>query len=143
MNTEDQSAGIHEEIHFWEHCLTNLRHIRQQLQRSELQNVIRALNLCKSAYIQQFLQVEKEVQVKDEFTKSNFLAQYPLEIHRLRGGMLEIPEDSLRIFTAAESRSHRPTETRDPRDFLSHSNHLASFELLSHSRTNSTDYQQS
>jgi len=65
MNIEDQSSGIQEEIHFWQHCLTNLRHIRQQLQRTELQNIIQVLNLSKSAYIQQFLQVEKEVQVKE------------------------------------------------------------------------------
>ena len=66
MNIEDQSTGIHEEIHFWQNCLTNLRHIRQQLQRNELQNIICVLILSKSAYIQQFLYVEKEVQVEKD-----------------------------------------------------------------------------
>lgn len=77
MNTEDQSTGIHEEIDFWQNCLRNLRHIRQQLQRNELQNIIRVLILSKSAYIQQFLQVEKEVQVnKSALYSTEFLSIY-------------------------------------------------------------------
>jgi dynein heavy chain len=67
MNIEDQSTGIHEEIHFWQEFLTNLHNIRKQLQRIELQNIIRVLDISKSAYIQQFLQAEKEVQVKEYF----------------------------------------------------------------------------
>ena len=27
MNIEDQSTGIHEEIHFWQNCLSNLHNI--------------------------------------------------------------------------------------------------------------------
>ncbi len=65
MNIEDQTTGIQEEIHFWEKCLINLQHIRQQFQRIELQNIIRVLTMSKSAYLQQFLQAEKEVQVKE------------------------------------------------------------------------------
>lgn len=66
MNVEDQSTGIHEEIHFWQDCLKNLHHIRQQLQSLELQNIIEVLTRSKSAYLQQFLHVEEEVQVKRE-----------------------------------------------------------------------------
>jgi dynein heavy chain len=72
MNIEDQSTGIHEEIHFWQNCLTNLHNIHKQLQRTELQNIIRVLNLSKSAYIQQFLQAEKEVQVNKSFSSYVF-----------------------------------------------------------------------
>jgi dynein heavy chain len=71
MNIEDQSTGIHEEIDFWQNCLTNLHNIHKQLKRTELQNIIRVLNLSKSAYIQQFLQAEKEVQVKESFFECN------------------------------------------------------------------------
>jgi hypothetical protein len=67
MNIEDQFTGIHEEINFWQNCLRNLDNIRKQLQRKELQNIIQVLNLSKSAYIQQFLQVEKEIQVNKYF----------------------------------------------------------------------------
>ena len=82
MNIEDQSTGIHEEIEFWQNCLANLRHIRQQLQRNELQNIIRVLILSKSAYIQQFLQVEREVQVKISILSfKDILSSYQSEIH--------------------------------------------------------------
>lgn len=82
MNIEDQSTGIHEEIEFWQNCLANLRHIRQQLQRNELQNIIRVLILSKSAYIQQFLQVEKEVQVKIPILSfKEIFSSYQSEIH--------------------------------------------------------------
>jgi hypothetical protein len=64
MSIEDQSTGIHEEIHFWEQFLTNLHNIRKQFQSLELQNLIKVLIISKAAYIQQFLQVEKEIQVK-------------------------------------------------------------------------------
>jgi len=64
MNIEDQSNGIHEEIHFWEEFLTNLHTIHKQLQRIELQNIIQVLNISKSAYIQQFFQVKNEIRVK-------------------------------------------------------------------------------
>ncbi|CAF4789710.1 unnamed protein product [Rotaria sp. Silwood2] len=67
MSINEQSIGIHEEINFWQECLTDLHHIRKQLQRTELQNIIQVLILSKSAYIQQFLQAEKEVQVKEYF----------------------------------------------------------------------------
>jgi len=67
MSIEDQSIGIHEEIHFWQGCLTDLHNIRKQLQRTELQNIIHVLIMSKSAYIQQFLQAEKELQVKRIF----------------------------------------------------------------------------
>ncbi len=67
MNIEDQSTGIHEEIHFWQNCLSNLHNLHKQIQRNELQNIIRVLNLSKSAYIQQFLQAEKEVRVRESF----------------------------------------------------------------------------
>jgi hypothetical protein len=64
MSMEDQSTGIDKEIHFWEQYLTNLHNIRQQFQRIELKNIIQVLIISKSAYIQQFLQVENEIQVK-------------------------------------------------------------------------------
>jgi len=64
MNIEDQSTGIHEEIHFWEEFLTNLHNIHKQLSKPELQNIIQVLKISKSAYIQQFFQVENQVQVK-------------------------------------------------------------------------------
>lgn len=64
MNNNDQSTGIHEEIHFWEEFLKNLHNIYQQLQRIELQTIIQVLIQAKSAYIQQFFQAQKEIQVK-------------------------------------------------------------------------------
>jgi len=71
MNIEDQSTGIHEEIHFWQNCLSNLHNLHKQIQRKELQTIIRELNLSKSAYIQQFLQAEKEVRVRESFNWCN------------------------------------------------------------------------
>jgi hypothetical protein len=65
MSTEDQSAGIHEEIHFWEERLTDLHSIRKQLQRTELRNIIRVLIISKSAYLEQFLHAENEIQVNE------------------------------------------------------------------------------
>ena len=70
MSIEDQSTGIDEEIHFWQECLTNLHNIRKQLQRTELQNIIQVLTITKSAYIQQFLQAENEIQVKGDFVSN-------------------------------------------------------------------------
>jgi hypothetical protein len=67
MNIEDQSTGIHEEIHFWEEFLTNLHEIHKQLAKPELQNIIQVLKTSKSAYIQQFFQAESQVQVKEYF----------------------------------------------------------------------------
>jgi hypothetical protein len=64
MSMEDRSTGIDKEIHFWKQYLTNLHNIRQQFQRIELKNIIQVLIISKSAYIQQFLQVENEIQVK-------------------------------------------------------------------------------
>jgi len=64
MNNEDQSKDIREEIEFWQKYLTNLHHIRQQLQSVELQNIVQVLIQSKSAYLHQFLHVEKEIQVK-------------------------------------------------------------------------------
>ncbi|UJR33040.1 hypothetical protein I4U23_020499 [Adineta vaga] len=69
MSTEDQLSGIDEEIHFWQKFLTDLRNIRQQIERNELQTIIRVLNISKSAYIQQFLQVEKEIQNFTEYVE--------------------------------------------------------------------------
>lgn len=63
MSIEDQSAGIHEEIHFWQERLLDLQSIRAQLQRHELQNIIRVLNMSKSAYMPQFVQTQQEIQV--------------------------------------------------------------------------------
>ena len=64
MSIEDRSTGIQEEIHFWEEFLTNLHNIHKQIQKNELQNLIKVLILSKSAYIQQFVHVEKQIQVK-------------------------------------------------------------------------------
>ncbi|CAF4640561.1 unnamed protein product [Rotaria sp. Silwood1] len=68
-NINEQSIGIHEEINFWQECLTDLHHIRKQLQRTELKNIIHVLILSKSAYIEQFLQAENEVQEFIEYVE--------------------------------------------------------------------------
>ncbi|CAF0762898.1 unnamed protein product [Adineta steineri] len=69
MSIENQLTGIHEEIHFWQDCLTDLHNICKQLQRTELQTIIQVLIISKSAYIQQFLQVEKEIQSFTEYVE--------------------------------------------------------------------------
>lgn len=63
MSINEQSTGIYEEIDFWQQCLTDLHYIRQQLQRNELKNIIQLLISSKSPYVEQFLQVENQVQV--------------------------------------------------------------------------------
>jgi hypothetical protein len=68
LSMQDQSAGIQEEIHFWQERLTDLHHIGKQLQQIELKNIIQVLILSKSAYIQQFLHAENEVQVREELS---------------------------------------------------------------------------
>ena len=74
MSIEDQSAGIHEEIHFWQERLLDLQSIRIQLQRNELQNIIRVLNLSKSAYMPQFVQTQEEIQVDKDAGLSRWCA---------------------------------------------------------------------
>ncbi|CAF4348336.1 unnamed protein product [Adineta steineri] len=69
MSIENQLTGIDEEIHFWQNCLTDLHNICKQLQRTELQTIIQVLVISKSAYIQQFLQVEKEIQSFTEYVE--------------------------------------------------------------------------
>ena len=68
MTINEQPFGINEEINFWQIRLTDLHRIRHQLQRRELRNIIQVLILSKSAYIQQFLHIENEMQVKEYTT---------------------------------------------------------------------------
>ena len=63
MSIDDQAAGIDEELHFWQSRLTDLHSIDSQLQRAPLQTIVQVLVMSKSAYIQQFLQAQKEIQV--------------------------------------------------------------------------------
>ena len=66
MNNDNQFNGIQEEIDYWQTFLTNLHFIRTQLERKDLLNIIQILNLSKSVYIQQFFQVEKQIQVSKD-----------------------------------------------------------------------------
>ncbi|CAF2418248.1 unnamed protein product [Rotaria sp. Silwood2] len=95
MSINEQSIGIHEEINFWQECLTDLHHIRKQLQRTELQNIIQVLILSKSAYIQQFLQAEKEVQI--------------CECMKLFGWYRDNKKESLPLFAGIQGDEHQHT----------------------------------
>ncbi|CAF1052735.1 unnamed protein product [Didymodactylos carnosus] len=61
LSMQDTSVGITEEIEFWTARLTDLHHIGKQLERSELQNIIKVLIMAKSIYTQQFLTTEQEI----------------------------------------------------------------------------------
>ena len=95
MSVEDQSTGINEEIHFWQNCLLNLHNIRRQIQRNELQTIIQVLTLSKSAYIQQFLQVENEIQVETLVASVIHLnVIQKLDFHRICRRLFEISQAS-------------------------------------------------
>ena len=144
MSIDDQAAGIDEELHFWQGRLTNLHGIESQLQREPLQTIVQVLVMSKSAYIQQFLQAHKEIQVgrlsSDRRQCRSFM--HVPGIHRLRRRLLAISEYSRRTLPPAEHCHIGAREKNHHGCLLSNSNHLASFEILRHARQNEIADQQ-
>lgn len=64
MSFDDKLTGIREEIEFWQSRLTDLHSIRFQTQRKEFRMIIDVLTRSKSAYLHQFVQVQREIEVK-------------------------------------------------------------------------------